>query len=128
MFRQGQLAVQGLAILLGRNEAGISNKGKNFLHHAVERHFWLYLITPAGVDLKMWKLLNLEENLQDCNFALWSVRTLSSAHSLAMRLSQKRARNESTRNEGQFSTVERAESEGGPCTYDVRVRTERGQQ
>ena len=35
MFRQGQLAVHGLAILLGRNEAGISNRGKNFLHHAV---------------------------------------------------------------------------------------------
>jgi len=36
MFRQGQLAVQGLAILLGRNEAGISNRGKLFLHHAVD--------------------------------------------------------------------------------------------
>ena len=35
MFRQGQLAVHGLAILLGRNEAGISNRGKTFLHHAV---------------------------------------------------------------------------------------------
>ena len=35
MFRQGQLAVQRLAILLGRNEAGISNRGKLFLHHAV---------------------------------------------------------------------------------------------
>ena len=35
MFRQGQLAVYGLVILLGRNEAGISNKGKTFLHHAV---------------------------------------------------------------------------------------------
>ena len=31
MFRQGQLAVHGLAILLGRNEAGISNRGKIFL-------------------------------------------------------------------------------------------------
>ena len=30
MFRQGQLAVHGLAILLGRNEAGISNRGKIF--------------------------------------------------------------------------------------------------
>ena len=37
MFRQGQLAVHGLAILLGRNEAGISNRGKTFLHHAVCR-------------------------------------------------------------------------------------------
>ena len=36
MFRQGQLAVHGLAILLGRNEAGISNRGKNFLLHAVQ--------------------------------------------------------------------------------------------
>ena len=36
MFRQGQLAVHGLAILLGRNEAGISNRGKIFLHHAVQ--------------------------------------------------------------------------------------------
>ena len=36
MFRQGQLAVHGLAILLGRNEAGISNWGKIFLHHAVD--------------------------------------------------------------------------------------------
>ena len=35
MFRQGQLAVQGLAILLGRIEAGISNKGKFFLHEPV---------------------------------------------------------------------------------------------
>ena len=35
MFCQGQLAVQGLAILLGRNEAGISNMGEIFLHHAV---------------------------------------------------------------------------------------------
>ena len=35
MFRQGQLAVHGLAILHGRNEAGISNSGKVFLHHAV---------------------------------------------------------------------------------------------
>ena len=35
MFRQGQLAVHGLAILLGRNEAGISNRGKKFLHHTV---------------------------------------------------------------------------------------------
>ena len=30
MFCQGQLAVQGLAILLGRNEAGISNKKEIF--------------------------------------------------------------------------------------------------
>ena len=37
MFRQGQLAVQGLGILLGRNKAGISNRGKIFLHHAVQR-------------------------------------------------------------------------------------------
>ena len=37
MFCQGQLAVHGLAILLGRNEAGISNRGKNFLHHAVQK-------------------------------------------------------------------------------------------
>ena len=29
------MAVHGLAILLGRNEAGISNRGKFFLHHAV---------------------------------------------------------------------------------------------
>ena len=35
MLRQGQLAVHGLAILLGRNEAGISNRGKTFLLHAV---------------------------------------------------------------------------------------------
>ena len=35
MFRQGQLAVHGLAILLGRNEAAISNRGKFFLHRAV---------------------------------------------------------------------------------------------
>ena len=34
MLRQGQLAVHGLAILLGRNEAGI-NRGKFFLPHAV---------------------------------------------------------------------------------------------
>ena len=30
MFREGQLAVHGLAILLGRNEAEISNRGKIF--------------------------------------------------------------------------------------------------
>ena len=35
MFRQGQLAVHGLAILLGRNEAGISNRGQFFLHLSV---------------------------------------------------------------------------------------------
>ena len=35
MFRQGQLAVHGLAILLGKNKAGISKRGKFFLHHAV---------------------------------------------------------------------------------------------
>ena len=35
MFCWGQLAVHVLAILLGRNEVGISNRGKNFLHHAV---------------------------------------------------------------------------------------------
>ena len=35
MFRQGQLAVHGLAILLGRIEAGISNRGKFFLHRPV---------------------------------------------------------------------------------------------
>ena len=35
MFHQGQLAVHGLAILLGRNEAGISIRGEKFLHHAV---------------------------------------------------------------------------------------------
>jgi len=40
MFRQGQLAVHGLAILLGRNEAGISNRGKFFLHHAVQIIVW----------------------------------------------------------------------------------------
>ena len=36
MFRQGRLAVHGLAILLGRIEAGMSN-GEIFLHHAVVR-------------------------------------------------------------------------------------------
>ena len=35
MFRPGQLAVHGLANLLGRIEAGISNRKKFFLHHAV---------------------------------------------------------------------------------------------
>ena len=35
IFDQGQLAVHGLPILLGRNEAGISNRGKIFLHYAV---------------------------------------------------------------------------------------------
>ena len=30
------MAVHGLAILLGRNEAGISNRRKLFLHHAVD--------------------------------------------------------------------------------------------
>ena len=32
---QGQLAVHGLAVLPGRIEAGISNRGKFFLHHVV---------------------------------------------------------------------------------------------
>ena len=36
MFREGQLAVHGLAILLGRNEAVISNRGNFFLHRAVQ--------------------------------------------------------------------------------------------
>ena len=30
------MAVHGLAILLGRNEAGISNRGKKNFHHAVQ--------------------------------------------------------------------------------------------
>ena len=34
MFRQGQLAVHGLAILFGRNEAGISKRGENFFAQA----------------------------------------------------------------------------------------------
>ena len=43
MFRQGQLAVHVLAILIGRNEAGISNRGEILLHHAV-----LCLLTQAA--------------------------------------------------------------------------------
>ena len=39
MFRQGQLAVHGLAISLGRNEVGTSNRGKKILHHAVRSRF-----------------------------------------------------------------------------------------
>ena len=35
MFRQGKLVVHVLTIFLGRIEAGISKKGKKFLHHAV---------------------------------------------------------------------------------------------
>ena len=35
MFRQGQLAVHGLAILLGRIEAGIFKQGEIILHRAV---------------------------------------------------------------------------------------------
>ena len=31
------MAVHWLAILLGRNKAGISNRGKTFLHHTVRR-------------------------------------------------------------------------------------------
>ena len=49
MFRQGQLAVHGLAIFLGRNEAGISNRGKTFLHHAVER---VTSGQESGIDLQ----------------------------------------------------------------------------
>ena len=49
MFRQGQLAMHGLAILLGRNEAGISNRGKFFLHHAV--YICVYDIVAPFTDL-----------------------------------------------------------------------------
>ena len=53
MFRQGQLAVHGLAILLGRNEAGISNRGKKFLHHAVQSSKRLKpdCVNAAGVSV-----------------------------------------------------------------------------
>ena len=51
MFRQGQLAVHGLAILLGRNEAGISNRGKIFLHHAV--------VSPLSLHLRPLNLFSL---------------------------------------------------------------------
>ena len=47
MFHQGRLAVHGLAILLGRNEAGISNRGKLFLHHAVDLLSPPYPLWPA---------------------------------------------------------------------------------
>ena len=51
MFRQGQLAVHGLAILLGRNEAGISNRGKIFLPHCIFSSSQLLVVAaqPAGV-------------------------------------------------------------------------------
>ena len=54
MFRQGQLAVHGLAILYGRNEAGISNRGKFFLHHAVclvRNDGYKFLITPYNQEI-----------------------------------------------------------------------------
>ena len=54
MFRQGQLAVLWLAILLGRNEAGISNRGKIILHHAV--HYpgsWIAIALPR-LNLSSW--------------------------------------------------------------------------
>ena len=53
MFCQGQLAVHGLAILLGRNEAGISNRGKIFLHHAVHpcSTFWVASAAPRLATL-----------------------------------------------------------------------------
>ena len=57
MFRQGQLAVHGLAILLGRNEAGISNRGKKFLHHAV---------VPSGVHWSMSHDLTIAQLYSDC--------------------------------------------------------------
>ena len=41
--------MHGLAILLGRNEAGISNRGKTFLHQAVVEQ--LNLALPALRDL-----------------------------------------------------------------------------
>ena len=48
MFRQGQLAVHGLAILLGRNKAAISNRGKKILHHAVHAlSFPTYLVADS---------------------------------------------------------------------------------
>ena len=53
MFRQGQLAVHGLAILLGRNEAGISNKGKTFLHHAVHVHEEILVFANEHIQAKI---------------------------------------------------------------------------
>ena len=50
MFRQGQLAVHGLAILLGRNEAGISNRGKSFLHHAV---------LSSYINFQLWESMHM---------------------------------------------------------------------
>ena len=54
MFRQGQLAVHGLAILLGRNEAGISNRGKIFLHHAVRPKGNLAALESGVLQQKWW--------------------------------------------------------------------------
>ena len=67
MFRQGQLAVHGLAILLGRNEAGISNRGKLFLHHAVVSVF-VRSCSAASIP-KLWvrqEYPALTQNLATC--------------------------------------------------------------
>ena len=49
------MAVHGLAILLGRNEAGISNRGKFFLHHAVIQkqnlYFQLFLQHESAANI-----------------------------------------------------------------------------
>ena len=70
MFRQGQLAVHGLAILIGRNEAGISNRGKIFLHHAVVggAQIWLIFYMVMRQDVKLpqvdliWRSIDVEQS------------------------------------------------------------------
>ena len=55
MFRQGKLAVHGLAILLGRNETGISN---------VENFFGITLYMAAFVSMD-----ELQQHLQKLSFS-----------------------------------------------------------
>ena len=48
--------VHGLAILLGRNEAGISNRGKKFLHHAVS--YWFLLLSLSDPQMNQYGEVN----------------------------------------------------------------------
>ena len=104
MFRQGQLAVHGLAILLGRNEAGISNRGKFFLHHAVQQGLFLLLcptdrsLPPSTVKPRRRKAGDAEYDQKECP---WVV----SASCVCCLGGRKRGRLEGSREGGQSHVI-----------------------
>ena len=88
MFRLGQLAVHGLAILLGRNEAGISNRGKIFLHHAVlvflkrtfpfpsiHRDTMSTFVTCRMLGRYAWKPLAITETFEESHLIAKTAKT-----------------------------------------------------